>query len=159
MNQISLLSLYVINQVRLRRLVLNISSRNLSETLEHSPGYVGMVESIANKGQYPPHEWPKLAEALNCKAHDLLPPDEMDQTSTGEFVDKKVLSLDDEGDMKLVVNALIDHGFFNQPKTPEVTAGHLYVDEKAQKLLLELVLNQFVRDSKLSKDGKQYQAT
>lgn len=157
MNEITSLSLHIINQVRLRRLILGISSRALSELLDHSPGYVGMVESTANKGQYPPHEWPNLAERLNCEVHNLLPPKDHEQISTGKLVEKIVLSLDKETDLKSVVTGLAEYGYFNQVRSLAETAKHLYIDNPKQLALLEKVMTMLTKERVLKLQGTLFE--
>lgn len=151
MNGIVALSLSIINQVRLRRLILGISARQLSFLLEHSEAYVSNVESILSQGQYPPHEYPKLAEALKCTVHDILPPDNTEQKSTGALVDKIVLSLSNRADLKLVMDGLIAYGFFDHPKTMDDVARHLFIEKKEQVDLLFEVLESIVKEGALKR--------
>lgn len=140
MVKLTYLSLYLINRVRLRRLVIGKSSRILSEGINHSSAYVGMAESAASKSQYPPHEWSSLANELDCEIHDLLP--ENQTTSTGELVDKIILSFHNEKDVREVILALIKNGFFNTSKTITDTSKHLFIDEHNQIAILSTVMNQ-----------------
>jgi hypothetical protein len=112
MVKITPLLLYIINQVKLRRLVLGYSAEYLSFILKRSHGYVLTAEDPSIKAQYPTHEWPKLATALGCEINDLLP--HGPSISTGELVEKKVLSLNEEEDVRKVLNALKEHGFFDE---------------------------------------------
>lgn len=140
MNEITRLSLYIINQVRLRRLILGISARYLSSLLEHGEAYVSNIESTVNENQYPPHEYPKIAKALNCSIHDLLPPDDMKQTSTGELVEKVILSLNNKADLKLVIEGMTQNGFFDTPVSHEDIAKHLEIKKEEQmELLVEIM--------------------
>ena len=149
-------SLYIINQIFVRRLVLKLSARYLSILLEHSAGYVSKIENIKNDNSYPTHEWPKLASILHCQVHDLLPPDK--STSMGELVEKKVLSLSEEDDVKKVISVLKENGFFDKENsanndeisllngdsletTLERVVKHLNVQDEAQVKVLKKVLN------------------
>lgn len=156
MNKITPLSIYIINQVRLKRLILGISARYLSILLEHGETYVSNIESALNENQYPPHEYPKLAEALNCTVHDLLPPDEMDQDSTGKLVDKVVLSLSNESDLRLVIDRLIAYGFFDHPKALEDISKHLFIEKQEQVDLLFEVLSRVVKTGDLKQRVLDY---
>lgn len=156
MKKISFLSLYVINKVRLLRLVHGLSSRTLSENSGLSSGYVGMVESIKNNGQYPPDVWPMLAESLNSTVHELLPPESIEQNSTGDLIDKKVLSLDNENDIDLVLKTMIQYSFFDTPKFLTDVIKHLFINEHGQVKLLENSLNKIVDLNVLSKRENQY---
>jgi hypothetical protein len=154
MAKITALSLYIINAVRLRRLVLGYSSRELSDFLEESEGYVGMIESSASSTQYPPKEWPKLAEIFNCHIHDLLPPNS-DQ-STGELIDKVILNLSSQSDVLLIINALITDNFFRQGKTLTTIAKHLNIDERKQLAILTDALNKLVERGTLAKHDEHF---
>lgn len=149
MNTITALSLYIINQVRLRRFILGISARQLSFLLEHSEAYISTVESGVSQSQYPPHEYPKLAESLRCSVHDLLPTDEMEFNSTGKLVEKKVLNLDNQQDLTRVIEGLIAYGYFDQPKTAEEIAKYLFIERKGQVQLLTSVMEKVVNDGRL----------
>lgn len=138
MIKITPLLLYIINQVKLRRLVLGYSAEHLSFILKLSHGYVISVEDPYIKAQYPTHQWPKLAAALGCELSDILPPEQ--STSTGELVEKKVLSLSNEEDVKKVVATLKDHGFFNEDKSLEEVVKHLNVQDEKQIEVLKKVL-------------------
>src|SRR5690606_10571395 len=127
MGKVTRLSLYVINQAKFRKLVIGLSSKALGRILEHSDAYVGSVERPDNDNQYPPHEYPKLAKALEWTTHDLLPPDDMDQTSDGTLVDKVVLSLTNAADTRRVLIGMIDYGVFNQSKTFDDLVRYLYI--------------------------------
>ncbi len=132
------LSLYIINVVRLRRFTLGISAQKLSLMLGHSLNYVITIESTTRDTSYPPHEWPKLALALGCDINDLLPAEQ--STSTGELIEKKVLSLSDEADVRKVISALKEHGFFNEDKSLEEVVKHLNIQDEEQIDVLKKVL-------------------
>ncbi|SEL53262.1 hypothetical protein SAMN05421740_106187 [Parapedobacter koreensis] len=136
MVKITPLSLYIINRAKLRRLIIDLSSKALSRILEHVESCVTTIESLNRAAQYPPHEYPGLAAALDWTIKDLLPPDDWD-VGDGTKVEKKVLSLSNPDDMRLVLNGMIDHGFFNEPKSLADTAKHLYIDGKEEEKVLE----------------------
>lgn len=151
------LSLYIINRVRLRRLTLGISAQKLSLILGHSLNYVISIESMTRDTSYPPHEWPKLAAALGCEINDLLPAEQ--STSTGELIEKKVMSLSDEADVKKIIAALKGHGLFddgdsaNNSEIPRLhgislemtlmkVAKHLNIQDEKQIAVLRKVLEE-----------------
>lgn len=138
MIKITPLSLYIINQVLLRRLVLKKSARKLSFQLGHGDSYVSKIEDPDQVNTYPPHEWPKLAEALSCTVEDLLPPGK--STSTGELIEKKVLAFDTENDVKIIIMALKENGFFKEEKSLEDLVTHLKIEEETQVEVLRKVL-------------------
>lgn len=158
MEQTTKLSLYIINRSKYRRLVIGKSTRDLSDDLGHSSGYVGMVESPGSESKYPPHEYPAIAQALDWETHDLLPPDEADQKSDGTLVEKAVLSLNNEADMQLVLEGMIDHGFFDNGKIITDTAKHLFIEGKAEEKVLIKVLERLGLANKLEKEGDSFKA-
>lgn len=147
MKKITPFSLFIINQVRLRRLILGISARYLSLLLKHVEAYVSNIESSNNENRYPPHEWPKIAEALNCTVHDLLPAGQTE--STGELIDKVVINLSCENDMILVLDGLIAHGFFAQPRTSAEVAKYLFIEKTEQLSVLEHTLMVLITTERL----------
>lgn len=151
MSKITERSLFVINQVRFRRFILGVSSRKLSELLEHSTSYVGRIDSQATQDQYASHEYPKLAEALKCTVQDFLPSDDIKQKSTSALVDKVVLSLSNQADLKLLMDGLIASGFFDRPKTMDDVAKHLFMEKKEQVDLLFEVLEGIVKAGTLKR--------
>jgi len=154
MEKIAPFSLFVINRVKFRRLIIGKSTRELSEDLEHSTGYVGMAESPSSTSQYPPHEYPGLAAALGWTVKDLIPPDDW-PIGDGTKVEKQVLSLSNRKDMRLVIDGLIDYGFFDKPKSLTDIAKHLYIEGKPEEKVLERVLEEVVKEGKLVAEGTQ----
>lgn len=158
MEQTNKLSLYIINRSKYRRLVIGKSTRDLSDDLGHSSGYVGMVESPGSESKYPPHEYPAVAKALDWETHDLLPPDEADQKSDGTLVEKAVLSLNNEADMQLVLEGMIDYGFFDEGKTVAETAKHLFIEGKEEEKALRSVLQKLSLEKRLKRDRDTFNA-
>jgi len=140
MAQITPLSLFVINKSKLRRLILGIKARQLSLNLKHGESYVSKIEDTEQVNTYPPSEWANLANELDCEIHDLLP--ENQTTSTGELVDKIILNFHNEKDVREVILALIENGFFDTSKTITDTSKHLFIDEHTQIAILSTVMNQ-----------------
>ncbi|WP_256006801.1 hypothetical protein [Pedobacter deserti] len=121
--------------------------------LGRSEGYVGMVESLTSQTQYPPNEWPKLAKALNCTVHDLLPSSQ--SANAGELVDKVVLSLSDAEDILLVIDGLIGIGYFAQPRSISEVSRYLFIEKADQVEVLANALKLATSDSELAEqDGK-----
>lgn len=149
MNKITLLSLFIINKVKLRRLILGISATALSKDLGYTPTYIIIIENPERQAQYSPHDYSALANLLKWKIHDLLPPEDVPQGGEGSKVDKVVLSLSRPADMRLVVDGLIAHGFFIPGKTLDETATYLYIRQKPEATVLETVLQEVVKDRKL----------
>lgn len=156
MAKITRLSLYVINNVKVRRIFLGYSAEHLSILLKRSHGYALTAENPKLKSQYPPHEWPIIAKELNCTVHDLLPADDMDQISTGELVDKVVLNISHKADLKLIVQGLISYGFFDRSKTIENITKHLEMKKEEQVDLLVGVMGGFIRDGNLKQEKNSF---
>lgn len=154
MVKITALSLYIINQVKFRRLVIGMPAKRLSKILDHSSNYVFVIESLNREASYPPHEWPKLAVALNCTVHDLLPPEK--NNSTGELVEKVVLSLSNKADLNLVIEGLISYGFFDRPKAIDEIAKHLFIEKQEQLELLYKVMDGFLQTGYLKQRALEY---
>ena len=51
--------------------------------------------------------------------------------------------------MRMVIEGLIDYGFFNEPKSLFDTAKHMYIDGKEEEKVLEEVLGELVQEGKL----------
>ena len=153
MEKITRLSLFVLNRSKLRRLILGLSSRQLSFNLKHGESYVSKVEDIDQPNVYPTHEWPNLATELKCNIHDLLPPDEMDQNSDGSTVEKKVLSLTNVDDADMILEGLIEYGFFDSYKSEADVANHLFVEGKEESKVITSKLEEFAKDGRLLKNN------
>lgn len=150
MVKITPLSLSVINRIKLKRLSLGISAENLSLTLKRSHGYILTVENNELKTQYPPHEWPKIAQALNCTIHDLLP--EKTDTEIDELVEKRVLDLSIEDDLRIILLELIRIGFFYEEKTIDAIAGHLIMRDDRQLVILSEALKSLQKDGLINSE-------
>ncbi len=159
MAQVTQLSLYIINRVKLLRLVRGIPASRLSLFLKTTGAYIFNVEKESLDTQYPTERWPQLAEGLKCKVHDLLPPDEMDQASTGQLVDKKVLSLNDEGDVDLILSELVKYNFFNTSKSLGDVVKHLFIkDDRQSHLVLNALSHQVVSKALIQIDERYINA-
>lgn len=154
MAKIPPLSLFIINRAKFRKLVRGLSSKALSRVLNHKESYVTTIENPDRDTQYPPHEYPGLAAALDWTIKNLLPPADWG-VGDGTKVEKIVLSLSNSDDMRLVLNGMIDNGFFNEPKSLADTAKHLYIDGKDEEKVLEEVLGELVLAGRLLKGSAQ----
>ncbi|MBE8719344.1 hypothetical protein [Sphingobacterium pedocola] len=95
MAKINKSSLYVINRIKLKRLVNGDSTRKLSEKIDKSEGYVGMCESSAVVHKYNSADYPLIADELGCELSDITPPDDWQVSDSHDKVDKVVVSLSD----------------------------------------------------------------
>lgn len=152
MTEITALSLYIINQVRLRRLTLGIPAKRFSKLLKHSSNYVLNIENSRKDTTYPPHEWPKIADILNCTVHDLLP--EASNETPGKLVEKVILSLNEKGDVKKILLAMSNHGFFSEEKSLEDVTKHLFLTDKQQINIIEKSMKDLPEIEILKNDGE-----
>lgn len=76
--------------------------------------------------------------------------------STGELKNKIVLSLGKEADLKLVLEGLIDYGFFDKQKTAEEVIKHLEIQNNDQKDLLLKALTDLVQEGSLKQRIEHY---
>jgi len=155
MAKITLLSLYIINRVKFRRLVLGISSWYFATLIEKSESFIYKIEDPDVQAQYNTHDYSAIAQALKWTIEDLLPPDNW-PVGDGTKVEKKVLSLSNPEDMRLVVDGLVAYGFFNEPKSLTDVAKHLYIDGKDDEKVLEGVLGEAVKEGKLIVENESY---
>lgn len=154
MAKITPLSLYLINRIKFRRLVLGISSWYFATLIEKSESFIYKIEDPDVQAQYNTHDYPAIAKALKWTIEDLLPPDNW-PVGDGTKVEKKVLSLSNPDDMRLVLNGMIDNGFFNEPKSLIDTAKHLYIDGKEEEKALKVVLGELAEAGRLLKGNAQ----
>lgn len=141
-----------------RRMVLGISPWYFATLIEKSESFVYKIEDTNVQAQYNVHDYPILANALNWTVEDLLPPDDWD-VGDGTKVEKIVLSLANPEDVRLVLEGMIEDGFFNKPKTLVEVVKHLYIDregKKKEREVLEQVLGELVNDSKLKIEDGMY---
>ena len=77
----------------------------------------------------------------------------------GTKVEKIILSLANPADTRLVLEGMIEDGFFNKPKSLADTAKHLYIDREdrvEEKQVLATELNESVVASKLKVENGAY---
>src|SRR5690606_6987410 len=125
---------------------------------DHKESYITTIENADRITQYPPHEYPKLANALDWTIEDLLPPDDWD-VGNGTKVEKTVLSLANTADARLVLEGMIENGFFSKPKSLADTAKHLYIDreeKKAEQQVLGQILAELAKEGKLTVENEKY---
>lgn len=99
-------SLYFINAVKLHRLINGFSTRDFSEEIDKSEGYVGLCEGSATDHKYNSADYPTIAEALHCELNELLPPLDWKVSDSHEKVDKVVDSLTDPSFAKRVLEGI-----------------------------------------------------
>lgn len=146
MKNITALSLYIINNVKRRRLIIGLSSKALSRILGYGEEYVANIES-KRQAQYSHIDYPAIATALNWEPHDLLP-DNDQPYSDGELVEKNVLSLDNPEEMEIILIGMKKNLYFNSPKSINEILDYLYLTTSdrpnERRKDLQSVLNKLV---------------
>lgn len=105
-------AVYIINQVKLRRLIKGYSARKLSEAIGLESQLVSKYESETNKNYYSHQVLIKIADVLGCSVRDFYPPDEILLENDGEYITKTIISLSNLEDVKKVLTGLIDDAYF-----------------------------------------------
>lgn len=106
MAKINRLSLFIINNVKFRRLVLGISTRKLSELMKKSESYIGLCEGMATDQKYNSADYPFIAEVLGYSLTELMPPDDWEVSTSHDKVEKNVSSLVDPDFVRKVLQGI-----------------------------------------------------
>ncbi len=93
--KINRLSLYIINSVKSKRLIMGTSSSQFASDIEKSRTYISRIESEKTPDQYNSADYPIIAKALNCELSEIRPPSDWQVSDSHEKVDKIVVSLSD----------------------------------------------------------------
>ncbi len=149
-------AIYIINQVKLRRLIAGIPAEKLSELIGMSDAYISGIESMATKNQYPLDVLTKIAKVLKCEVRDFYPPDELLLKNDGSNVLKDIISLADIEGASNVINGMIEFGYFKKPKSFANIAKHLQIYGKPEAPIVEQALNNFVANGKLTLTNGSY---
>src|SRR5690606_14603715 len=158
---LSFTAVYIINQVKLRRLILGISARGLARAIEMSDSYVSSIESMATKNQFTINELSKIALVLKCEVRDFYPPDEMLLKNDGSNVLKEIISLADIEGASKVISGMTGIGYFDGSRLDEETtssgvAKYLDVLGKKEAPVVQQALNNFVANGKLTLTNGSY---
>lgn len=156
MKRLSLSAIYSINQVKLRRLVKSIAARELSKAIGKSPEYIGNVETITNKNQYPHDVLLAIAEVLDCNVRDFYPPDEELLESEGSRFVKEILSLSNIDDCTFIISGMIDADCFVDGMSADDTNKHLHEYGKPNSLIIEQALKAAEKANKLNLQNGKY---
>lgn len=73
------IEIYVIEEVKRRRIKLGISQAALADYLDISRGFIGDVENPRQKAKYNLKHINELAKILNCSPKDFLPSEPLEQ--------------------------------------------------------------------------------
>lgn len=106
MKNINRLSLYILNVIKFKRLVLGKSAYQLSFDIKKSEGYVTNIENPNSPNQYNSADYSLIADALGCELSDITPPDDWQVSDSHEKVDKVVVSLTDPAFVREVIEGI-----------------------------------------------------
>ena len=111
---------YIIDQVRIRRLEIELSQRDLSLEISNSESLVGNVENENDSHKYTGSQMELIAATVKCTVDDLFP-DEILSDDTLQ-PKTKVVILKGMGPMAML-NSLLENGDFKDAKSlNEITA-------------------------------------
>jgi len=156
MIKLSFTAVFIINQVKFKRIVNGYSARDLSEKISQESQYISKVESMAGKGQYPHQILIKIATILECSPRDFYPSDEVLQNNSGELVEKKVISLSNLDDAIKILLAMKLDGYFSEERSTEVILRYFHILGKPEANVVKEALSRLVKESKLKKLGDNF---
>lgn len=156
MIKLSFTAVFIINQVKFKRIVNGYSARDLSEKISQESQYISKVESMTSKGQYTHQILIKIAEVLECSPRDFYPSDEVLQNNSGELVEKKVISLSNLDDTIMILLAMQSDGYFSKERSTEDLLRYLYILGKPDASVVKEALSRLVDESKLKKLGDNF---
>ncbi|MGA6119332.1 helix-turn-helix domain-containing protein [Sphingobacterium anhuiense] len=130
-------AVYIINQVKLRRLIKGYSARKLSEDIGLESQLVSKYENETNKNLYSPQILIKIARILGCSVRDFYPSDEVLMQNDGEHVNKIIISLSNLEDVKKIIAGLVDDGYFSKSRTFEKITKYLHIDGKPESAVVK----------------------
>ena len=149
-------AVYIINQVKLRRLILGISARSLAKKLGLVPQYISKIENMDQDYQYPLEMLSKIAKILGCDVREFYPPDELLMKNDGSNIFKKIINLSDIEVASKVINGMIETGYFKKAKSLTKIAKHLQVYGRSEAPVIEQVVNNFATNGKLTLKNRSY---
>lgn len=150
---------YIINQVKLRRLIFGISARDLSERIGLVPQFISKIESMDQGNQYSLEMLSKIADELQCKVRDFYPPDDLLLESDGPKIPKEIISLADTEIAKKVIDGMIDIGYFGKPKAFIEIQKYLHIHGRPEVPTVQLALDDAVDNGKLIATDDHYHQT
>jgi len=156
MIKLSFTAVFIINQVKFKRIVNGYSARDLSEKISQESQYISKVESMAGKGQYPHQILIKIAAILECSARDFYPSDEVLQNNSGELVEKKIISLSNLDDTIEILLAMVSNEYFSKERSIEDILRYFYILGKPEGDVTKEALSRLVKESKLKKLGDNF---
>lgn len=138
-------SLFIINSVKSKRLILGISARRFSEMIKKSESYVGLCEGLATDQKYNSADYPLLAEVLACKLEDLLPPDDWPLSNSHTKVDKVVSTLKDPDFVKEILEGIAGSGNSKTLRDEKALVRYLNIKESEEREVVNSVLKGLFR--------------
>ncbi|KGE12458.1 hypothetical protein [Sphingobacterium deserti] len=141
MEKIDRLSLFILNKVRLIRLINGKSAYQISLELGRSSNYVNNIESSSQSNKYNSADYPLLAEIFNCSISDILPPNDWPKSSSHEKVEKYVKSMVDENFVEQILMGIKESAHSNILLDEKALLKHLNVVNDEEKKVVRLVLN------------------
>lgn len=158
---LSFTAVFIINQVKLRRLILGISARELARLIEMSDSYVSSIESMVTRNQFTINELGKIALVLKCEVRDFYPPDEILTKNDGSNVLKEIISLADIETATEVIDGMIGIGYFDGSRLDEETTSsgvvkYLDVLGKKEDPFVQQALDNAVESGKLTLTNGSY---
>lgn len=138
-------SLYIINRTKFYRLIEGLSTRDFSEKIDKSEGYVGLCEGPATDHKYNSADYPLIARKLNRDLDDITPPDDWAVSYSHEKVDKEVVSLSDPVFVKKVLEGIGASRYADKLRDLNELYQHLSTKDAKEREVIKSVWEEFVR--------------
>ncbi|WP_367331743.1 hypothetical protein [Sphingobacterium multivorum] len=138
-------SLYVINSTKFYRLIEGLSTRDFSEKIDKSEGYVGLCEGQATDHKYNSADYPLIAQKLNRDLDDITPPNDWAVSDSHEKVDKEVVSLSDPVFVKKVLGGIRASRHAEKLRDLNELYQHLSTKDAKEKEVIKSVWEDFIK--------------
>lgn len=151
MEKINRASLFVINAIKFLRLVLGKSAIQLSYDINKGENYVTNIENSETVNKYNSADFATIADNLECKIHDFIPPDEWNVSDSHSKVDKVVDTLKDPHFAKRVILAIYNRNSDSEAlKSVEKLYAHLNLksDKLEERQVVKEVWEKFDSNNK-----------
>lgn len=143
-------ALFILNQVKFKRLIKGLSVTDLSIYLGVSEAYINAIESRTNTSQYTYKDLIKIIEILDCNITDFYPPEQLLLKHDGEHVFKEIISLSKEEDTLSIIKGLIERKYFQNKISLLTLVKYLNIKSKSQEAVVLNVLNKLVEEKDLN---------
>ena len=151
MQKINKLSLYIVNYILFLRLVIGKSAYDLSIGIKKNKNYVSHIEDKDKPDHYNSADFAAIADELECKIHDFIPPDEWEVSDSHSKVDKVVDTLKDPHFAKRVISAIYNRNSDSAAlKSVEKLYAHLNLksDKLEERQVVKEVWEKFDSNNK-----------